>query len=153
MRRKDKEIFDIKEIEEIINRAQICRLALTENDIPYIVPMNYGYKDKCLYFHSANEGKKIDMIRKNPKVCFEMDIDEELVNKENPCKWGMKFLSVIGFGTAEIINDFESKKKALKIIINHYSKESHYEFDSQAINRVTIIKLSIEEITGKKSGY
>ncbi len=76
MRRKDREITGIGEIEVIISHADICRIALTENNMPYIVAMNFGYsggEKKRLYFHCATEGRKIDMIRKNSYVCFQMD--------------------------------------------------------------------------------
>ena len=71
MRRKDKEIKDKEVIESIIKRATVCRIALSENNVPYIVPLSFGYKDNCLYFHSAPEGRKIDIIKQNNNVCFE----------------------------------------------------------------------------------
>ena len=100
MRRKDKEIQARDEIVEIIEKATICRLGLCRDNIPYVVPLNYGYRDDCLYLHCAKEGKKMDMIRANPHVCFEIDTDLEVIRAEQPCDWGMKFASVIGFGTA-----------------------------------------------------
>ena len=87
MHRKDKEITDIKSIEKIIKKAKVCRLALSLNDTPYIVPICFGYRAETIYFHSAKKGKKIDIIKKNNKVCFEFDIDHELVKSENACKW------------------------------------------------------------------
>ena len=68
MRRKDKEITDIKSIEKIIQKSKVCRLGLSLNDTPYIVPVCFGYRAKTLYFHSAQEGKKIDIIKKNKKL-------------------------------------------------------------------------------------
>ena len=91
MRRKDKEIKDRKEIESIIKRATVCRIGLSENNLPYIVPMNYGYVNNRLYLHSSTQGKKIDIIRHNNRVCFEMDTDHELVKSETPCQWTMKY--------------------------------------------------------------
>jgi len=152
MRRKDKEIKDMEEIESIINKSNVCRIALSENNSPYIVPVCFGYKDNCLYFHSANEGKKIDIIKKNNKICFEFDDYSGLLISENPCDWDMKYYSVIGHGKASIIDDYEEKIKALNIIIEHYS-ESSYEFPQKFIDAVTIIKVEIENISGKKSGY
>ena len=70
MRRKDKEITDEKVINEILEKAKVCRLALFDKDYPYIVPMNYGYKDNALFFHVAKEGKKIDLIKRNNNVRF-----------------------------------------------------------------------------------
>ncbi len=151
MRREDKEIKDIKEIESIIKKSNVCRIALSENNSPYIVPVCFGYKDNCLYFHSANAGKKIDIIRENNKICFEFDNYSGLMLSENPCDWDIKYLSVIGYGKASIIDDFDEKIKALNIITEHYS-DSSYEFQQKFIDAVTIIKVEIENITGKRSG-
>lgn len=152
MRRKDKEIKDQKLIEEIIKSASVCRLGLSYNDYPYIIPMNYGYSNNCLYFHSAKEGKKLDIIKKNPNACFEIDIENELLKGNRPCDWGMKYKSVIGFGKAQIVSDLLAKKEALNIIIKNYTSRI-FEFDEKAINSIEIIKVEIKEINGKKSGY
>jgi nitroimidazol reductase NimA-like FMN-containing flavoprotein (pyridoxamine 5'-phosphate oxidase superfamily) len=153
MRRKDKEIEDKELIEVILRRASICRIALSENDVPYIVPLCFGHKDNFLYFHSAKEGRKIDMIRKNNNVCFEIEIDTELVAAENPCKWSMKYYSIIGFGKAFLVEDTEEKREALDIIAEHYSGKSSSEFPETALHNVAVIKVKIETMTGKKSGY
>ena len=153
MRRKDKEIKDKKVIESIIKRATVCRIALSENNVPYIVPLSFGYKDNCLYFHSAPQGRKIDIIKQNNNVCFELDIDCELVKKpEDPCSWNMKYYSVIGFGKAFFVDSPEEKRRALNIIVEHYSSNSH-EYSANKINKVAIIKIEIDSMTGKKSGY
>ncbi len=153
MRRKDKEIKDTEVIESIIKRATVCRIALSENNVPYIVPLSFGYKDNCLYFHSAPEGRKIDIIKQNNNVCFELDIDCELVKKpEDPCSWNMKYHSVIGFGKAFFVGELEEKREALNIIVGHYSDDS-YEYPVNEVNKVAIIKVEIESMTGKRSGY
>jgi len=151
MRRKDKEIKDKNVIESIIKRATVCRIALSESNVPYIVPLSFGYKDNCLYFHSAPQGRKIDIIKQNNNVSFELDIDCELVKKqEDPCSWSMKYSSVIGFGKAFFIEDSAEKRKALNIIVGHYSDNS-YEYPVNEINKVAIIKLEIDSMTGKRS--
>lgn len=152
MRREDKEIRDKKEIESIIEKATVCRIAFSENDVPYIVPLNFGYKDDCLYFHSAADGKKIDIIKQNNQVCFEVDIDQEVVKSETPCNWEMKYRSVIGFGKAFFVDRLSEKRRALNIIVEHYSGDP-YEYSEDAINNVAIVKVEIESMTAKKSGY
>lgn len=152
MRRKDKEIKNIEEIESIIEKSNVCRIALSENNSPYIVPVCFGYEDNCLYFHSAIEGKKIEIIKKNNNICFEFDIYDGLLKSENPCDWDIKYSSVIGFGKASIVHDFDEKIKALNIIIEHYS-DNPYDFQKKNIDNVTIIRIDIENITGKTSGY
>lgn len=151
MRRKDKEINDINVIESIISKSKVCRIALSENNSPYIIPVCFGYKDKILYFHSAMEGKKIAIIKQNNNICLEFDIYSGLMKSENPCDWDIKYHSVIGFGKAFFIHDIGEKIKALKIIVEHYS-DSSYEFQKKFIDNITIIKVEIENITGKKSG-
>ena len=152
MRRKEKEISDKTIMESIILRSSVCRLALSEDGRPYIVPLCFGYKDNTLYFHSAREGKKLDILRKNKRVCFEFDIDHEIVEADDACGWGMKYQSVIGFGKGSIIDDLEKKRKALDIIMQHYSRSS-YEFPDSKVKKTVIIKVEIEHMTGKKSGY
>ncbi len=152
MGRKDKEIKDKEVIESIIKRATVCRIGLCENNVPYIVPLVFGYKDNCLYFHSAPEGRKIDTIKRNNNVCFELDVDCELVKSETACSWDMKYYSVIGFGKAFFVDDPEEKRKALNIIMEHYSGNPH-EYPTNEINKVAIIKVKIDSMTGKKSGY
>jgi nitroimidazol reductase NimA-like FMN-containing flavoprotein (pyridoxamine 5'-phosphate oxidase superfamily) len=149
MRRKEQEITNRTAIEEIIRRSPVCRLALSEDGCPYIVPLCFGYRDKALYFHTAQEGKKLRILKKNNRVCFEFDIIHELVRSEEPCKWGMKYLSVVGFGHAMLIEDLESKKRALDIIMQHYGAPCVYR--EEAVHRAEIIKVEIEHMTGKSS--
>jgi nitroimidazol reductase NimA-like FMN-containing flavoprotein (pyridoxamine 5'-phosphate oxidase superfamily) len=152
MRRKDKEITDEAVIQSIIHKSPVCRLAISDGDHPYVVPLCFGYKDNALYFHSAREGKKLDIIRKNHNVCFEFDIDHEMMESEKACEWGIRYRSVIGFGKASIIDDLDAKRAALDIIMAHYSEGSHSYPDS-ALNKTIIIRIDIESLTGKQSEY
>lgn len=155
MRRKDREIEDRAELESIIGAAMVCRLAMSENDRPYVVPLCFGYKDGNLYFHSAEEGKKLEVLRANNLVCFEMDIDHELVRANSPCESEMKYRSVVGFGRASFVSEVEEKRIALDIITRHYSEENAegtFEYPEQKIAKTVIIKVKIESLTGKKFG-
>ena len=151
MRRKEKEINEQSEIEAIINSSLVCRLGLSDGNMPYIVPLCFGFKDHSIYIHSALKGKKIDIIRINPNVCFEFDSDIEVKETEKPCSWGMKFKSIIGFGKAVFIDDVEEKKEALNIIMQQYSGNS-FDFSDNAVNGVAVVRIDIEKITGKWSG-
>jgi len=154
MRRKEKEITDLSKIEVIIQKAQICRLGFCDGNLPYIVPMNFGYADKCLYFHCAKEGKKLDILRKNNNVCFEIDVDHELIlSDEKACSGTAKFRSVIGFGKAEIIEDNKEKISALNQLMEHYTGKSAFEYLDEQVKNITIIKVIIESMGGKESGY
>ena len=145
--------MDKNEVESIINKALVCRIALSDNNIPYIVPVNFGYRDNCLYIHSATDGKKVKIIKKNNNVCFEMDIGQEIVQGKTSCHSTMKYFSVIGYGKAYIINDSEEIIKALNIITDHYLPEPSHEYSDKLLKKIVVIKVKIDTMTGKKSGY
>jgi nitroimidazol reductase NimA-like FMN-containing flavoprotein (pyridoxamine 5'-phosphate oxidase superfamily) len=153
MRRKEKEIKDIHEIEAIIQKAEVCRLGLAVDNTPYVVPVNYGYENNCLYIHCAKQGRKIDMIRQNNRVCFEMDIEVKIWDRDKPaCDWSSSYRSVIGYGQAFLSEDFEEKKQALDIIMKHYSDKDSFQYPEEAVENVGIIKIVIDQLSGKKSG-
>lgn len=153
MRRKDRQINDSQLIEEILQTALICRIGMIAGDRPYIVPMNFAYHDQCLYLHSAKEGRKIEILKKNKQICFEIEQQTELVKSDDPCKWSMRYLSVIGFGRAFLIDDILAKKASLDIIMQKYSSQQFFEYPDNALNKILIIKIEIDEMTGKKAGY
>ena len=150
MRRKDREITDIALTEDIIRNSMVCRLGMSRDDQPYVVPLCFAYSDKTLYFHSAGEGLKLEILQQNPNVCVEFDIDQEVIQGDKPCKWSMQYRSVIGFGKASFVEDLEEKRKALDAIMKHYSGRS-FEYVESAIESTCIIKVEIESMTGKNS--
>ena len=152
MRRSEKEIKSRPEIEAVILKSDVCRIGLAEGNMPYVIPVNFGFKDNRLYFHSAKEGRKLDIIRRNSNVCFEMDIDHDFVKAEKGCNWAMKYRSVIGTGKAVIIENITEKIAALKLIMAHYS-DGKYDFSESDAERVAVIRIDIESLSGKKSGY
>jgi uncharacterized protein len=150
MRKKEKEIRDRAEMEAVIRKAEICRLGLSVDNRPYIVPLNFGFEGNCLYFHTAREGKKIDMIRQNNTVCFELEADCEVARGQSACDWTMKFRSVIGYGKASLLTDAKKKRRALDVVMAHYSGQQE-EYPEHLVDRLAIIKVEIESMTGKKS--
>ena len=152
LRKPEKEIKAAQEIEAIIQRAQVCRIGFSEENRAYIVPVNFGYRDRCLYFHSAHEGRKVEILKRNNRVCFEIDIASELIRGETPCKWDMKYLSVMGSGRASLLVDPAEKSRALNIIMEHYRGDP-YEYSETELEKVAVVKIEIESMTGKKSGY
>lgn len=152
MRRTEREITDQNEIEDIIARCDICRIALCKDGKPYMVPMNFGYKDRVLYLHSAHDGEKMDIIKENPNLCFEMEVDTVLVPGEIGCKWTMHYKSVIGFGVAEIVTDTAEKSQALDIIMEQYCGNQKFDFIPKVLDMMSIIKVPVDEMTGKKAG-
>ena len=151
MRRKEKEITDKSEIESIIRKSFVCRLGIVDEGLPYIVPLCFGYDKGALFFHSAKEGRKIEILKKNNQVCFEFDIAPEVQpGGRTACAWGMKYRSVIGFGKAAFIEDPGEKRKALDIIMRQYD-DGDFEYSEKAFGKALVIKVDIESMTGKKS--
>jgi len=152
MRKKEKEITAPAEIEAIIQRSQVCRLGMSDHGTPYIVPLCFGYRDRTLYFHSAREGKKIDILRGNDRVCVEFDLDGELVTAAEACKFDMKFRSVVAFGRASLVEDLEERSRGLEVIMHHYAGKS-FAYPDEIVGKTMVIKVEIESWTGKKAGY
>ncbi len=150
MRRPEQEITAPREIEKIISQSQICKLALCHNNQPYIVPLCFGYKDNALYFHSSPRGKKIEMLEKNPNVCFEFEIMTQVIKSKQACRWGIKYKSVIGYGKARLVTDSAMKREGFDIIMRQYSNET-FEYDDQGLNAAAIIQVDIESMTAKQS--
>lgn len=149
MRRTDREISDRNAINEIIGRCKVCRIALCENGQPYVLPLNFGFDGNHLYFHSANDGKKIEIIKRNNRVGFEFDILHKVISAEKPCEWGAKYESVVGTGTADFIESQQEKAKALECILSQYGG-SFKEFKDSSLSSVTIIRVTIASISGKE---
>ncbi len=148
MRRKDREITDRKAIDDIISRCRVCRLAMCDGDQPYIVPLSFGYDGRSIYFHAASEGKKVDIIRRNDRVCFEFDVLHEVVMADLPCNWGMRYESVIGTGRIHIESDPEDKRRALEWIMRQYG-DGNWIFPDRMIADTLVLRLHIIDIIGK----
>jgi nitroimidazol reductase NimA-like FMN-containing flavoprotein (pyridoxamine 5'-phosphate oxidase superfamily) len=153
MRRKDKEIRDRSEIETIMRKTHICHLALCDGYKPYVVPLNYGFDGRALYIHSAAHGKKIELLKKNNKVSFSIETDIELLKAGTPCEISQKYRSVIGTGKAFFIKDETDKIKALDIIMRQHGYEGPFEYASVQLTKVVIIKIEIDRLSGKQSGF
>jgi nitroimidazol reductase NimA-like FMN-containing flavoprotein (pyridoxamine 5'-phosphate oxidase superfamily) len=150
MRRREKEITARTVIETILERARVCRIGLCDRGTPYVVPVCFRYKDGCLYFHSAKAGRKIGILRQNDRVCFEADIDVQLLPGDSPCQWSVRYVSVIGFGRASFVDDVQEKAEGLNIIMEHYAGR-HFEYPEEALAEVAIIKVQVDTMTGKRS--
>ncbi len=151
MRRKDKEITLPEEIQQILKSNNICRISYAEKNIPYITVMNYGYSNNKLYFHCANEGRKLNIIKSNNFICFEISDSIDLKKGEFACDFTISFRSLIGYGKMEIVNNFEEKEKALNILMNQLTGKNKWTYEEKMINGVTILCLEIQSVTGKKN--
>jgi len=153
MRRSERNIAEFQLIEEIITKADVCRIAIANNNIPYVVTLNFGYNpadNGTLYFHCATEGRKLEMIKNNNFVCFEMDTDHLIYKGEKGCDWGMKYKSVVGYGNISFVTDKEERITGLDWILRHYGGGMKNIYDDKVLGRTTILRLDITEMTGKK---
>jgi len=155
MRRKDREITDINEKLTIIQKCKVCRIGLSENNFPYVIPLNYGYTFEkeilTLFFHSAPEGKKLDIIKKNNDACFEIDCDSKLIEGEQACNYGYAYKSIIGFGKIEIIENPDEKIYALNMLMKHQTeKDIAHKFTNDQIKNVCAYKMVVTDYTGKQ---
>ena len=155
MRRKDREILEIDDKIKIIEKCKYCRIGLSENNYPYIVPLNYGYSYEneklTLFFHSAIEGKKIDIMKKNNKACFEIDCDTKLIEDEIPCEYGYEYRSIIGFGEIIFLETDEEKTKGLTKLMQHQTgTKNNNAFEENELKSILVFKMEVEEFSGKE---
>lgn len=155
MRRKDREVTGLEDILGIVDKAKVLHLGLSDGDYPYIVPLHYGYEyDKevetlVFYMHGARKGHKLDLIRRNPKVCVEMECDVELVSGgEAACAYGSSYASVIGRGDAEIIGDPQEKIRGLNLLMKNQTGRE-FVFTEQMVASVAVMKVTVTKFTAK----
>jgi nitroimidazol reductase NimA-like FMN-containing flavoprotein (pyridoxamine 5'-phosphate oxidase superfamily) len=158
MRRKDKEITDINEKIKIIDKCKVCRLAMACDNQPYIVPLNFGYAYEndllTLYFHGAHEGMKIDILRKNDEVCFEIDCNHALIEADDPAKYSFAFESIIGFGKIIFLETDEEKSYGLNQLMKHQTgKDIKYQYPADQLKSVNVYKMQVRSFTGKRKPF
>lgn len=153
MRRKDREIKEISEVLDIVERAKILRMGLFDGEYPYIVPLHYGYEYKegvlIFYAHGAKEGHKIDLIHANPNTCIELEADMEIVSGEDiPCQYGAYYASVIGRGTVKLVKDVQEKIRGLNLLMkNQIGRE--FSITPQMAQTVQVMKITINNFSAK----
>lgn len=153
MTRRERQVTDINEIINILNKSKVLHLGLVDGDEPYVVPMNYGYEfiddTLVMYLHGARRGRKLDLIRANPKVFYELDCDIVPFEGEVVCKYGITYSSVMGRGEAYIVDDVEEKKHALSVLMKTQT-EKDFVFDDKLVSVVSVIKIVTKEYTAKQ---
>ncbi|GAB4290021.1 MAG: pyridoxamine 5'-phosphate oxidase family protein [Marinilabiliales bacterium] len=146
-----REITKESELEDVIKRAKVCYIGFLDDDKPYVLGFNYGYKNKTIYLHCAKQGKKLDIIKKNNQVCMYFNVDNEIFARhENvACSWRQRYRSVQAYGKAEIIDDYDRKLEGLKIFMQNYS-EKKFTFNKPSVDNIYIIEIKLDKITGRK---
>ena len=154
MRRNDREVASHEWMLEVLDRGEWLELALVGKDgWPYIVPLNYGFGNDFIIIHCAKEGKKIDLLKENNKVAFNVAVDAEIVrNEEDPSKFSMKYKSVSGRGIAEFIEGNKEKREALEIMMEHY-RGPKGPITEGILGVTAVVKIRITEMTGKVNRY
>jgi nitroimidazol reductase NimA-like FMN-containing flavoprotein (pyridoxamine 5'-phosphate oxidase superfamily) len=127
----------------------VCRIEHADDGGPYVIPVSFGYENGSVYIHPAPEGKKIAMMVKNPRCCFEVDICDRIIQGDRLCSSGMHYRSVIAYGRAAIPEDPDEKRHGFDCIMRHYGGGTH-EFSESDSGSVTVIRIEIESMTGKK---
>lgn len=156
MRRSDREVTDRAQLTAILDSCRVLRLAMVDNGKPYVVPMNFGYEWQgalpVLYLHSAGEGRKLDVLRRSPAVCFELDCDHELVTApaEAACGYGFRFSSIIGEGAVEELTDPAQKRRALDILMAcQTGGQTGFSYADEVLAKTTVLRIEASALTGK----
>ena len=153
MTKRERQVTDEKQILQILDTAKVLHLGLAVNNDPYVVPMNYGYTMEngklTVYLHSAVKGKKLDMIRENPNVFFEIDCDLQPFGEGDiPCQYGMVYSSVMGRGKATIVEDVEEKIAAMSALMKTQTNKE-FSFNERLVSIVAVIRIDVAEYTAK----
>jgi nitroimidazol reductase NimA-like FMN-containing flavoprotein (pyridoxamine 5'-phosphate oxidase superfamily) len=150
MRRSEREITERQEIDAIIHDCEVCRVAMAKDDVPYVVPVSFGYDGRSIYFHTARSGMKIEYLTVNPAVCFEMERGVRLLpHPDEACDYTFAFESLIGFGRVIELVDAGEKRVGLDAIMAHYA-EGQWTYDDRTLNRVRVWRVYIDRISGKR---
>lgn len=153
MRRKEREVTDLKRIKKIMQDCNICHLGLADGKSVYMVPLSFGFCEKSghftLYFHGAKEGRKVDLIRKNQYAGFQMETGYELKSADIACNYSANYQSIIGEGNITIIEAPEQKKEALQLIMLHQTGKQDWDFPMQMVEATCVMKLEVEELSCK----
>lgn len=152
MRRQDREITVSAGIEDVLRRARVLYLAMVDGDRPYVLPLSYGFDGSALYLHCASEGRKIDVLRAQPRVGFAVSIDHELIIGKVPCGWGFRYRSVVGEGTVAFVEDEAEKRHGLDALMAQHGGTGG-EYSPEALAQTVVLRIDITALSGKRAGY
>ena len=155
MRRRDRQVTDPHQIRSILEGSPVCRIALCTDGAPYIVPMNFGYEYPedgrlSLYFHCAAEGRKLDLLRKNALVGFEIDCNHRLIDGPAACDYTFGYASIVGHGQIQELTNHQDKIHGLSLIMAKFGVETPT-FQGGILRRTCVLKLTATKFTAKAS--
>ncbi|HNT29724.1 MAG TPA: pyridoxamine 5'-phosphate oxidase family protein [bacterium] len=151
MRRKDREITDKQRLQNLVRDADVCRVAFLDTPFPYVLPFTFVYLENALYMHIAPVGRKLELIRHDPHVAWEVDCLTRIKQAEKACGWGCDYESVVGTGIASVITDETEKRTVLIAFMAKYSGRTDWTFTSADLENVSVLKIAIEDMTGKST--
>lgn len=151
MRKSNQEISDTEILNQIIEACTIIRVAIPNQEVPYLLPFNYGFNEGCFFIHSAPEGLKLEQLKNQPRVSFEITQGGELVEAENACNWSTRYRSVTGSGRVEFLHEPAQKFEALRAIMFQHGASEDPEFNHSGLEKIVIWKIIPDKLQGKKS--
>jgi nitroimidazol reductase NimA-like FMN-containing flavoprotein (pyridoxamine 5'-phosphate oxidase superfamily) len=149
MRRKDREITERSEIVGIISFAKIMHLALADNNVPFLVPLHFAFDGQAIYFHSARTGSKIEILKRNNLVCFEISDYRGVMESGSACDFEARHRTVIGLGRAYFIDDDTEKIRALNLIVAQFT-EKKFTYPKATLDATMVVRIEIDSVKGKK---
>jgi len=151
MRRKEREITDRAQIDAILQSSRVMYLAMAHDDVPFLVPVFFAYDGTSVYFHSAQTGTKIELLRRNPRVCFAVSVDQDVIENEKACDFEARHRTAIGVGTAAFVDHETEKIEILNRIVARFTDKA-FEYPPTTLEHTAVVRIAIESIKGKTHG-
>ena len=154
MKRAEHKVINRELMASVLKKADVCRIGFAHGNIPYIVTLNFGFKQgskPVLYFHCGSKGRKLEMMARNNYVCFEMDTDHTLVKNTRACGWSMKSRSIVGYGYLSVVNDTTEMGQGLDLIMDHYGGSGSYDYDKDILRKTVVLRLEISEFSARST--
>ena len=145
-------IKERSEAEELLATAAVGRMGTCRDGVPYVTPVNFVYRDGRIYFHCHTHGRKLDNIKANPRVCFEVDEMRKIYRAPKACDYGCRYRSVIAFGTARLVEDPAAKLEILDWLVAKYAAGHGYApVTAERAAACAVVEIRVEELTGKEN--
>lgn len=142
--------------DEIVRKCQVCYVSMVDlHGEPYVLPFNFGYDGEYIYLHSAQSGKKISILEKNPSVCIAFSTDHELYHQSEKmaCSYGMKYRSVLIRGSVEFLDGDDDKMQALNHIMKQYTGQEDFTYGIPSVRNVMVFRVRVEQMEARVFGY
>ena len=156
MRRADRCVTDVDRLKQILSVCKVCRIAMVDNGKPYVIPLSFGYvweeNNPTFYFHCASEGRKIDILKMNADICFEVDFMRNVIGDmtaDNACSFSVEYASIVANGKAIIVTEPEERLRALSEILFHQTGRLDWGFNDDSLSKTVVVRIDVTTLTGK----